>query len=147
MAPRFVFKRSPTVADAHAYAALSGAQRLEARVALASERRVNTGLVVTALALVVAVAGILPVVGWGQSLERLIFLTVFALLVVVAAGMAVMFAGLDPHRTRRAWREAFDYVDAQHPRLLVEAAPAPIHGVRAWLAACVRKRTAVAARR
>ncbi|MDR6200019.1 hypothetical protein QE374_001928 [Microbacterium sp. SORGH_AS428] len=115
MVTPFEFRRTPTPADLKAYRSLSEEERLQARLALAGKPQVNTAVAVSATALVVATMGFVPRLTAGWSLSNLVFVLVFCFAVISFAGMAVVFAGLDPQRTRRAWREAFDYVDAHHP--------------------------------
>lgn len=115
MVALFEFRRAPTPADVKAYRSLSEEERLQARIALAGKAQVNTAVAVSATALVVATMSFVPRLTEGWSLPNLVFILLFCVAVISFAGMAVVFAGLDPQRTRRAWREVFDYVDTHHP--------------------------------
>lgn len=115
MVTLFDFGRKPTSADIKTYASLSAEQRLQTRIALAYKAQVNTAVAVSATALVVATMGFVPRLTESWSLPNLVFVLLFCLVVITFAGMAVVFAGVDPQRTRRAWREVFDYVDAHRP--------------------------------
>lgn len=115
MVTLFDFGRKPTSADIKTYASLSAEERLQTRIALAYKAQVNTAVAVSATALVVATMGFVPRLTESWSLPNLVFVLLFCLVVITFAGMAVVFAGLDPQRTRRAWREVFDYVDAHRP--------------------------------
>ncbi|GAB3150137.1 hypothetical protein GCM10027058_13870 [Microbacterium neimengense] len=115
MVTSFEFRRTPTPADVMAYGSLSEEERLQARIALAGKAQVNTAVAVSATALVVATMGFVPRLTESWSFPNLVVVLLFCVAVISFAGLAVVFAGLDPQRTRRAWREVFDYVDAHHP--------------------------------
>ncbi|QCQ17394.1 hypothetical protein [Microbacterium sp. RG1] len=115
MVTLFDFGRKPTSADVKTYASLSADERLQMRIALAGKAQTNTAVAVSATALVVATLGFVPRLTESWSLPNLVFVLVFCLAVISFAGLAVVLAGLDPQRTRRAWREVFDYTDAHHP--------------------------------
>jgi len=115
MVTLFDFGRKPTSADARTYASLAAEERLQVRIALAGKAQINTAVAVSATALVVATMGFVPRLTESWSLLNLVVVLLFCVAVVSFAGMALVFAGLDPQRTRRAWREVFDYMDAHHP--------------------------------
>lgn len=118
-------KRPEAARDADAYRALTPAERLEVRVELALERRLDTAPGIGGLAVfltgVAAIAAILP----GPFVLTVESAANVIILVSAMAGFAALafaIGSLDLERRRRAWRELFDVVDAQ---LAAEAAAGP----------------------